>query len=51
LNSKEFKNEVIASILGAMAAGIECEHDGNIPVTPKDIFTKIDHIERQVRYG
>ena len=45
------KNEVIASILGAMAAGIECEYDGNIPVTPKDIFTKIDHIERQVRYG
>ena len=45
------KNEVIASILGAMAAGIECEHDGNIPVTPKDILAKIDHVERQVRYG
>ena len=34
------KNEVIASVLGAMAAAIECEHDGNIPVRPEDVFTQ-----------
>ena len=28
-------NDVIAAILGNMAAGIECEHDGNIPVEPE----------------
>ena len=44
------KNAVIASVLGNMAAGIECEHDGNIPVTPDLMLKKIDAVERQVRY-
>lgn len=43
-------NEVIASILGAFAAGLECEHDGNIPITQKDMFARIDKVERQIRY-
>ena len=44
------KNEVIASILGNMAAGVECEHEGNWPVTPKSVMSKIDAIEKQVKY-
>jgi rfaE bifunctional protein kinase chain/domain len=45
------KNDVIASILGNVAAGIECEHDGNIPVTPDLVLKKIEAVERQARYA
>ncbi|MDI1270396.1 MAG: PfkB family carbohydrate kinase [Polaromonas sp.] len=44
------KNDVIASILGNMAAGVECEHDGNWPVTPELVLKKIDAVEKQARY-
>jgi rfaE bifunctional protein kinase chain/domain/rfaE bifunctional protein nucleotidyltransferase chain/domain len=44
------KNDVIASILGNLAAGVECEHDGNWPVTPELVLKKIDEIEKQVNY-
>jgi rfaE bifunctional protein kinase chain/domain len=44
------KNEIIASILGNMAAGVECEHEGNWPVTPESVMGKIDAIEKQVKY-
>ena len=44
------KNDVIASILGNMAAGIECEHDGNAPVTPDLVRKKIDAVEKQARF-
>ena len=44
------RNNVIASILGNMAAGIECEHDGNVPVTPEWVLKKIDTVERLVNY-
>ena len=44
------KNDVIASILGNIAAGVECEHDGNWPVTPELVLKKIDAIEKQVNY-
>jgi bifunctional ADP-heptose synthase (sugar kinase/adenylyltransferase) len=45
------RNEVIASILGSFAAGIECEFDGNIPVTQQAMLAKIGRVERHVRYG
>jgi rfaE bifunctional protein kinase chain/domain len=45
------KNEVIASILGNMAAGVECEHEGNWLVTPEQVLKKIDAIEKVVNYG
>jgi rfaE bifunctional protein kinase chain/domain len=38
----------IATILGTMAAAVECECDGNIPVTADDLRSKIDTIERQM---
>lgn len=43
-------NDLIASILGNLAAGIECEHDGNWPVTPELVLKKIDSIEKQAKY-
>jgi len=44
------KNDVIASILGNMAAGIECEHDGNVPVTPEMVLKKIGAVEKHAHY-
>jgi rfaE bifunctional protein kinase chain/domain len=43
-------SELIASILGSMAAAHECELDGNIPVKPADVLSKIDMAERLARY-
>jgi rfaE bifunctional protein kinase chain/domain len=44
------KSDVIASILGSIAAGVECEHDGNWPVAPEQVLKKIDSVEKKVRY-
>jgi rfaE bifunctional protein kinase chain/domain len=44
-------SEVVASILGAMAAACECELDGNIPVKPGDVLVRIDSIERLATYS
>jgi rfaE bifunctional protein kinase chain/domain len=44
------RNDVIAAILGSFAAGIECERDGNVPVTPHDVLAKIDQVERLAEY-
>lgn len=38
-------NSVIASILGAVAAAVECEYDGNIPVTPDAVLAKLTTLE------
>jgi rfaE bifunctional protein kinase chain/domain len=43
-------NEVIASILGNLAAGIECEYDGNWPVTPDLLLKKIEDLEKRSSY-
>jgi cytidyltransferase-like protein len=45
------RNEAIATILGALAAAVECECDGNIPVTPDNVRTKIDAVERQMSFA
>lgn len=44
------KNSVIASILGCMAAGVECEYDGNGPVKPEAVREKIHRVETRTRY-
>lgn len=44
-------NDLVATILGSMAAAVECERDGNIPVRPSDVRAKIEIVERHVRYG
>jgi rfaE bifunctional protein nucleotidyltransferase chain/domain len=38
-------NPVIASVLGAVAAAVECEFDGNIPVSPDAVRRKLDTLE------
>ncbi len=42
---------VTASVLGAVAAALACERDGNNPINPADVLKRLDHIERQVNYG
>ena len=42
---------VVAATLGAMAAAVECEHDGNVPVTPTDVMRKIDRVEQRATYA
>lgn len=44
-------NPVIASILGSFAAAVECEHEGNVPVRPKDVVDKLDRFERLATYS
>lgn len=44
------KNSVIASVLGSLAAAIECEHEGNVPVRPKDVVDKLHRFERFINY-
>ena len=41
---------VCAAVLGAMAAAVECEHDGNIPVTPEHVLDKINKSEQRANY-
>ncbi len=44
------QSEVMATILGSMAAACECERDGNIPIRPEDVMKKIDAAERLAKY-
>ena len=44
------KNSVTATILGSMAAAVECELDGNIPVQPEKVLEKIAAAEKAARY-
>ena len=44
------QGEVVASLLGNIAAGIACEHDGNWQVTPDEIRKKIDALESRSQY-
>jgi len=44
-------NDLIASVLGSFAAAIECEHDGNVPVSLDDIRRKIDTVESHANFG
>jgi rfaE bifunctional protein kinase chain/domain len=44
------QSEVAASILGSMAAALECECDGNIPVGRSDLCGRIDSVEKRARF-
>ena len=44
------KSEVLASILGSMAAAIACESEGNNPVSPNEVVAKLQSIENQFQY-
>ncbi|HIA14241.1 MAG TPA: ADP-heptose synthase [Nitrospirales bacterium] len=45
------KSDVIAGILGSIAAAVACEHDGNNPVAPHDVLEKLNAIEKHVNYA
>jgi bifunctional ADP-heptose synthase (sugar kinase/adenylyltransferase) len=51
LSYKATGNDVIASILGGIAGGIECEYDGNVPVTPDAVREKINLLERRALFA
>ncbi|PIW30962.1 MAG: ADP-heptose synthase, partial [Rhodospirillales bacterium CG15_BIG_FIL_POST_REV_8_21_14_020_66_15] len=44
-------SEVIAGILGSMAAACECEIDGNVPIRPGDVLARIAQAETAAGYG
>lgn len=44
-------SEVVASILGSMAAAVACEHEGNNPVSPKKVHEKLNEVERYLKYS
>jgi rfaE bifunctional protein kinase chain/domain len=44
------ESEVAASVLGSMAAALECECDGNIPIGRSDLLGRIDMVEKQARF-
>lgn len=44
------KSSVVASVLGSLAAAVECEHEGNVPVRPKDVVDKLHRFERFINY-
>ena len=43
-------NEAIASVLGCIAAGLECEYDGNKTVEPTAILERLKQLDCQSRY-
>ena len=49
LARKATGSDLIASVLGSLAAAVECERDGNIPVQPDDVRRKIDAVERTAK--
>lgn len=44
-------NEALASVLGNIAAGLECEYDGNETVKPQAILDRLARIENEMHYS
>ena len=44
------KSDIIATIIGVMAAACECEADGNVPIRVDDVHQKIDAAERAAKF-
>jgi rfaE bifunctional protein kinase chain/domain/rfaE bifunctional protein nucleotidyltransferase chain/domain len=43
-------SEVAATILGSLAAAIECEVDGNVPVSREEVLRRLETIEKRADY-
>jgi sugar/nucleoside kinase (ribokinase family) len=43
-------SEVGASILGSLAAALECEADGNLPIGPSDVLRKLKAVEKRAHF-
>ena len=50
LTYRATQSTVLASILGALAAAVACERDGNVPVAPEDVLKKINSLEKRSRF-
>ena len=44
------KSSVLSSILGSIAAAVQCEEIGNLPIDHKKIIKKIENIENKINY-
>ena len=44
------RNDGHATIIGLVAAACECEHDGNVPVTPDDVSERLAKVQQQISY-
>ena len=44
------KSDVVASILGTLAAAVSCEHDGNRPIAPDEVLKKLEALEKRARF-
>ena len=47
---KKSKSLIKSSIIGSFAAACECESEGNIPVSYKNIVDKIKEIQKDIKY-
>ncbi len=43
-------SEVAASVLGSLAAALECEAEGNVPIGPEDVLRKLLGLEKRARF-
>ena len=50
LSLKTSKNEIISIILGNLAAGLECEENGNIAISKTKVLNKIDELEKKLKF-
>ena len=44
------RSEAQATVIGCIAAALECEEDGNIPIATDDVLARIDDIENKVEF-
>jgi bifunctional ADP-heptose synthase (sugar kinase/adenylyltransferase) len=44
-------SDVLATIIGTMAAACECERDGNVPIKVEDVHQKVDAVEREAEFN
>lgn len=44
------RSNVVASILGSLAAAVACERDGNIPVARADVLKKLEAVEKRAHF-
>jgi len=43
-------NDIVSSVLGCVAAGLECEYDGNIPITPDAVRARLKRVQQVIDY-
>ncbi|MDP4025866.1 PfkB family carbohydrate kinase [Methylobacterium sp. NEAU 140] len=45
------RDDLQATIIGTVAAGLECEFDGNHPITPDHVRTRLTKVQEQMNYA